>query len=141
MRREPLIEEYFLGESNLESYYFAYPHSAMAIHCDIPEETKRSRELEAHGYHLRPPTFGERACFAVESVDGLDDISIAAVRRGLSGNITEEEIRAVVRAFVESDIPDVWWIGWESRQHVHTVAAILDTLHGRGRLPRHESWG
>lgn len=132
---EPLVEEFYLGESNLEAYYTATPISAMAIQPSIPNETKRARYIEAHGYHIRPPRSGERLCFAVDSFSRLDEISIAATKRGLAECITDEEVEEIKAAYEESELPDAWWIAWRSEKHIHLVIAVLDWLNSLGQLP------
>lgn len=136
----PLVEEFFLGEPDLEAYYTTQPYSAMAIQPDMPEATKRARYVEAHGYHLKPPSDGERECYVVSSFDHLDEISLAATRRGLERCVTEEEVEEVRDAYAESDLGDAWWVAWRCRQHVHLVVAILDHLHSLGQLPT-KPWG
>lgn len=137
---ELLVEEFFLGEPDLEAYYTSAPYSAMAIQPDIPSATKRARYIEAHGYHLKPPVDGERECYVVASFDELDEISLAATRRGLLRCVTSEEVDEVRDAYVESDLGDAWWVAWRCRQHVHQVIAILDHLYSLGHLPS-KPWG
>lgn len=137
----PLIEDFYLGESDLDAYYFSYPCSAMAIQFDASYETKRARELEAHGYDLKPPIDGERACFTVDSFDDIDEISVAATKRGLEGNITKFEVRDILEAYIEAEWDDAWWIGLQCRQHVHTVIAVLRYLKSKGELPSKFCWG
>ena len=48
-------------------------------------------EIEAHRYHLKPRLAGEREGSVVSSFDHLDEISIAASRRGVERCVTEEE--------------------------------------------------
>lgn len=137
----PLVEEFFLGEINLEAFYTRWPFSAMAIQPDLCDATKRARYIEAHGYHLRPPVSGERECYVVDSFERLDEISIAATRRGLAECITEEEVEEIRVAYEDSELDDAWWIAWRCDQHVHVVIAVLRQLHTEGRLPPKDYWG
>lgn len=139
-RSGPLVEEFFLGEPDLEAFYTSEPCSAMAIQPDMPDATKRARYVEAHGYDLKPPKSGERECYVVASFDKLDEISIAATRRGLPRCVTDDEIEEVRDAYVESDLGDAWWVAWRCRQHLHLVIAILGHLHSLGQLPS-RPWG
>lgn len=139
--REPLVEEFFLGELNLEAVYFVWPCSAMAIQPDIPDAAKLARRAEAHGYHLKPPSTGERECYVVDSFDGLDEVSLAATKRGLLACITDEEIADIRAAYEESEKPDEWWISLQCQQHLHVVIAVLEYLEAIGELPSHPDWG
>lgn len=141
MRHGPLIEDYYLGEKDLEAYYYQRPYPAMAMQFDLSEVTKRARELEAHGYYRKPPMAGDRACFAAGSLDTIDEISVMATKRGLEGNISKDEVDNIVDAYVASEFADPWWIGFECRQHVHTVVAVLRYLESRGELPPKFYWG
>lgn len=131
----PLVEEFYLGEINLEAFYVVWPCSAMAVQPVLSHATKRARYIEAYGYHLKPPASGERQCYAVDSIDRLDEISLAATRRGLPACITSEEITEIKEAFEESEMADPWWIALHSGAHIHTVIAVLDNLNERGELP------
>lgn len=131
----PRIEEFFLGEPNLEAYYTEYPCSAMALQPDLPTATKRSRELEAHGYYVRPPRGGSRPCFALQHFDGIDEISVSATMRGVRQKATPEEVAAVKESYRASEFGDAWWIAWDCRMHPYMVMAILRHLSSRGELP------
>lgn len=131
----PLVEEFYLGESNLEAFYVSDPCSAMAVQPAAPIPTKRARYIEAHGYHRKPPAAGQRQCYVVDSFDDLDDISIAATKRGLLDCITDGEIAEIRASYEEITIADPWWIALDTRQHVHVVIAVLDNLAERGDLP------
>lgn len=131
----PLVEEFYLGEINLEAYYVVFPVSAMAVQPVLSHETKRARYIEAHGYHLKPPTSGERQCYVVDSFEQLDNISVAATKRGLPACVTAEEIAEVKEAYEESEMADPWWIALHSGKHVHLVIAVLEYLDSLGELP------
>jgi len=130
----PLVEEFYLGEPNLEAFYTAEPISAMALQPFLSPAARRARCVEAHGYHRKPPISGERECYVADSFDGLDEISIAATRRGIKGTVTEAEMEEIRTAYRESEIPDAWWIAWRCEQHVHLVIAVLRHLHSLGKL-------
>ena len=130
----PLVEEFYLGEPNLEAFYTSTPISAMALQPFLSHAAKRARCVEAHGYHRKPPISGERECYVAGSFEGLDEISIAATRRGIGDCVTEMEMEEIKTAYQESDIPDAWWIAWRCEQHVHLVIAVLRHLNSLGRL-------
>ncbi len=131
----PRIEEFYLGEPDLEAYYTEYPCSAMAIQPSLSPATKRARELEAHGYHRRPPRDGRRACFALGSLSELDEISIAATARALPEHVSDEEIHAVCETYKATEHGDAYWIAFYTEVHLHVVIAILRHLDERGELP------
>lgn len=131
----PRIEEFYLGESDLEAYYTEYPYSAMAIQPSLSNATKRARELEAHGYHRKPPRDGRRACFALQSLNELDEVSIAATTRALPDHVSSEEIVTVREAYRASEYGDAYWIAFYAEIHLHVVIAVLRWLSARGELP------
>lgn len=133
MESGPLVEEFYLGEPNLEAFYTSSPVSAMAVQPFLSPAAKRARSVEARGYHKKPPSSGERECYVADRFDALDEISIAATRRGL--DYVPEEVTAEIKtAYEESDIPDAWWIAWRCEQHVHLVVAVLRYLYSSGEI-------
>lgn len=130
----PRIEEFYLGEPDLEAYYTDTPCSAMALQPNMPNATKRARALEAHGYHRKPPPGGRKACFILRSFDALDEGSIRATRRVVDELAPEivERIREVYRA---AEYGDAFWIAWACDEHPYTVIAALRNLNERGELP------
>ncbi len=137
----PLIEEFFLGEPDLEGYFVSVPISAMAIQPDLPLATKRARYIEAHGYDLKPPVSGERLCYVAGSFSDVDEISVAATKRGLTRCVTEGEVREIKEAYEECELDDAWWVAWRCEQHIHVVIAVLRYLDERGDLPPKHHWG
>lgn len=136
----PRIEEFYLGEPDLEAYYTEYPCSAMAIQPSLPDATKRARELEAHGYHRRPPRDGRRACFALRSLSELDEVSIAATSRALPDHVSEGEIRTIRETYRATEYGDAYWVAFYTEIHLHVVIAVLRYLDSCGELPAHPSW-
>jgi hypothetical protein len=131
----PRIEEFYLGEPNLEAYYTEFPLSAMAIQPRLPCATKKARALEAHGYHRRSPPGGRRCCFVLDSFDRLDETSIGATRRVIDELAPEtvEQIKESYRAAQEPK--NAFWIAWDCDEHPYTVIAALRNLAERGELP------
>lgn len=132
---EPLVEEFYLGEPNLEAFYTTEPLSAMAIQPELSNATKRARYVEAWGYHRKPPKSGERQCYVAGSFDQLDEISISATLRGIEECVTESEIQDIKEAYAEDEFGDAWWISWRCEQHVHLVIAVLRYLESKNSLP------
>ena len=134
MEEKPRIEEFYLGEPNLEAYYTDTPCSAMAIQPDAPQAAKRARELEAYGYHRKPPLGGRRALFVDPQLDDLDEISIAATRRGVEMQATAGEMQEIKKSYRASEHGDALWIAFDTETHLHTVVAVLRILQERGEL-------
>jgi hypothetical protein len=129
----PRIEEFPLGEYDLEAYYTEHPIAAMAIQPRLPTATKRTRALEAHGYYRKPPIGGRRYCFVLDSFERLDEVSIGATRRvidEMAPGIVEE----VKRSYEASELGDAFWIAWDCDEHPYTVIAALRNLEERGEL-------
>ncbi len=133
MEEGPRIEEFYLGEPNLEAYYTEFPYSAMAIQPELPNATKRCRALEGHGYHRRPPPGGRRHCFVMDSFDALDEISIRATRRVID-ELAPDAVQCIKEAYRASELGDAFWIAWDCDEHPYTVIAALRNLEERGEL-------
>lgn len=128
----PLIEEFFLGEPDLEAYYTEFPFSAMAIQPDLSNDTKRARELEAHGYYRRPPRSGRKLCFAPRDPYDFDATAINAVRSVVDDLQPSwvEEVREATRIS-----NDTRWIAAWCELSPNVVVAIIENLKARGEMP------
>lgn len=127
----PRIEEFYLGEPDLEAYYTEFPCSAMAIQPHLSNAWKRARVLEAHGYYRRPPRAGRKACFANFSPEEIDPISVRAVRSEVDRMQPEwvEEVRDATRLFNRADLIAGW-----CELPPQVVVAILENMKARGEL-------
>lgn len=128
----PLIEEFYLGEPDLEAYYTEFPVSAMAIQPDLQNTTREARELEAHGYYRRPPRSGRKFCFAPRHAYDFDDVAIGALRSVVDDLQPSwvEEVREATRIS-----NDTRWIAAWCELSPNVVVAIIENLKARGELP------
>jgi hypothetical protein len=129
----PRIEEFYLGEPNLEAYYTEFPYSAMAVQPGLSYATKRARALEAHGYYQRPPLGGRKACFACQSFDTFDEGSVRATQLVVD-ELAPDIVECVKDAYRASEYGDAFWIAWDCDEHPYTVIAALRNLEARGEL-------
>lgn len=132
----PRIEEFYLGEPDLEAYYTEFPYSAMAIQPGLPNATKRCRALEAHGHYRKPPPGGRKACFVLRSFEELDEVSIRATERVVEDLVSDVEVAEIREAYRASEYGDAYWIAFYTEIHLHVVIAVLRWLEARGELRR-----
>ena len=128
----PRIEEFYLGEPDLGAYYTEFPVSAMAIQPDLQNITREARELEAHGYHRRPPRSGRKFCFAPRDPYDFDEVAVNALRSVVDDLQPSwvEEVREATRIS-----NDTRWIAAWCELSPNVVVAIIENLKARGELP------
>ena len=127
------IDEFAFTNPDLEAAYTEYPQPAgMAIRKDLPHDSKRAREIEAHGHYKKPPLTGRKLCYACGSLEQIDLASVNAVRRV----VDEMEpgwvlaVKDAVQIFNQPELIAAW-----CELDLQVVVAILMNLDMRDELP------
>lgn len=130
------IESRELGDGYVEAYFTNDPSAAlMVIQEGLPEETRRAREIEAHGYCVKPPPTGKKVCLAVTSLEALDQEAIDAMALVVGKHLSHYEMERVKAAWSSAESRDALWMAFECKMHVHTVLAAIRYLSAQGALP------
>lgn len=132
MASSPVIEEYYLGPGRAESFFFSEGElCAMAIQPDLPDASRRAREIQAWGMWARPPIGGKRLSVWPRSLAELDPVAVAAQRRFVEAMQPEwvERVRDEWRTY-RDEVEVVYW----SELPPETVRAILTLLHECGEI-------
>lgn len=103
----------------------------MAIQPDLPENTRQAREIEAHGYYIRPPRTHRRFCTWPDSLDSIDPVSVRAQKRCVE-KMKPEWVERVKQEWeiYHDEVSVIFW----SELPAETVRAILEILEARGEL-------
>lgn len=134
----PEISEYDLGEGRVQA--FAY-HDGQTVHMAVQpylsSSARRSREIEAHGYDIRPPRTGQKFCLWPTSVEDIDYVSVKAQQRRIE-DLEPEWIERVRRQWetFRDFTSTVFWTELEPE----TVMAILLLLRKRGEVAADGEW-
>lgn len=96
MTGELRTETFDLGEGDLDAFYDA-ELEAMAIHSRLTPEQYRARELEAHGYHVRPPRSGRKFSYTVRTPEDLDRVTVRALIRAIE-KLSPKEVEEIADA-------------------------------------------
>lgn len=120
----------------MESYYYGRDGlSVMAVQPDLSDTARRAREIEAFGYHQKPPRDGEKFSTWATSFDDIDPLSVNAQRRYVE-RMEPEWVERVQREWeTYRDVASV--IFWSELQP-ETVIAILQNLHDKNELALEE---
>lgn len=100
----------------------------------LPAATRRARELEGSGHYLRPPLGGRRVCYALSSIEHLDEQAIRATERVVPDMVSEAEISEIREAYRASECGDAYWIAFYTEIHLHVVVAVLRHLRRAGEI-------
>ncbi len=134
----PEVREYNVGGGRVEAYYFCEAGvSAMAVQPDIPEESRRAREVEAYGHHVKPPRKGEKFCLFAHSAEDIDPVSVRALQRVVE--YMEPDWATRVKEEYEFYGDDLASIIFWSGVPPEPAKAILENMNARGELPEHPS--
>ena len=130
---EPSVDEVFLGDSGrVEAYYYGKEGlSLMAVQPDLSDNARRAREIEAYGYHIRPPYGREKFCTWPDSVEDIDPLSVRAQKRCVE-HMEPEWLDRVKREW-EGRYDEASVVFW-SELPPETVHAILEILWERGEI-------
>lgn len=103
----------------------------MAVQPDLSETAKRAREIEAHGYHIRPPRKSRKFCTWPDSLEAIDPISVRAQKQCIE-EMEPEWIERVRREWemYRDELSVVFW----SELPAEAVRACLEILEARGEL-------
>lgn len=104
----------------------------MAIQPGIPEESRRAREIEAHGHHVRPPRRGEKFCTWPHSVEDIDPGSVRALRRVVEFMEPDwvRRVKDEYEFYGDDLLSVIYWSGIPAE----AAKAILLNLKARGEL-------
>ncbi len=126
-----------LGGHPVEGFYTEFADEpTMAIQAGLSHTRKRARELEGHGYYLRPPMWGRKCCFAACDEHQVDYGTVRALRRVIE-DMEPSWIAAVkdaCRMFNEPRLIADW-----CEIPIQAVLASLALLEARGEVPTSEA--
>lgn len=129
----PRIKTRDLGGHPVEGFYTEFADvPTMAIQSGLPPAHKRARELEGHGYYLKPPTWGRKCCFAAPDEEYVDYGTIRALRRVVE-DMEPSWVEAVEDACKMFNEPRLI-AGW-CELPMQVVLAVLAVLEVQGKLP------
>lgn len=134
----PTIRPYDLGPGRAQAFAYHDGRTAhLAVQPHLGEDARRSREIEAHHYDLRPPRSGRKWCLSPTSFEDIDELSVRAQQRHVErmeplwvGHV--KELWLFYRDFTST----VFW----SELEPETVMAILRLLMDRGEIPPDGDW-
>lgn len=134
----PVVRDFDLGKGRAQA--FAYHDGEtlhMALQPHLSDSAKRGREIEAHGYEVRPPRSGRKWCLVSTSVDDIDEVSVRAQQRFVERMEPAwiehvKELWIFYRDFTNT----VFW----SELEPETVLAILKVLIHKGQIPPDGDW-
>ncbi|CAN5868108.1 hypothetical protein BH18ACT11_BH18ACT11_25060 [soil metagenome] len=136
----PTIRPYDLGAGRAQAFVYHDGSEAgvhVAVQPDLGGNAKRSREIEAHHYDIKPPRTGQKWCLWPYSIEDIDEISVRAQQRfveGMEPSWVEhvKELWMFYRDFTST----VFW----SELEPETVMAILRLLMDREEIPPDGDW-
>ena len=71
-----------LGGHPVEAFYTEFADEpTMAVQAGLSHTRRRARELEGHGYYLKPPLWGRKLCFAASVEEHVDYGTVRALQR------------------------------------------------------------
>ena len=129
----PAVRDYDVGGGRVEAYYFCEDGvSAMAVQPGLSDEARRARELEAYGYHVKPPHAGEKFCTWPHSAEDIDPLSVRALRRVVEYMEPEwvERVREEYEFYGDDLTSIIFW----SEVPPEATKAILLNMEARGEL-------
>jgi hypothetical protein len=128
------VLEWKFRNQRLEGYYAHDREPAvLALQEGLSGEARRARELEAEGYHARPPAFKrrEKRCFAAANVLEVDPDAVRALRPRIEREEPEwvERVRDEWESFRDVESTAFW-----AEVPLQATVAILTNLYERGEL-------
>lgn len=126
-----------LGGHPVEAFYTEFTEQpTMAIQSGLSHADRRAREMEGHGYYLRPPLRGRKCCFSSASEEQVDYGTIRALRR-VVGKMEPSWVQSVTEACSISNNSRV--IAAWCELPLQAVVAILADLEVSGDLKCRET--
>ncbi len=128
------VRERNLGDDQAEAFYTEYPEPALLVlQPHLTPATREAREYEGHGYYRKPPKGGRRVCYALSSLDSIDDQAIRAVGRVVD-MVPPSDVEEIRAAYFASENGDAYWVAFYTEIHLHVVIAVLRHLRAFGRI-------